>query len=102
MSENNDAVNAGNEPRGHFIKQFIANDLAEGKNGGIVVTGYKGKDTKLYIPPVLDGKKVTTIDSCAFDHNYYFEYVSIPHGVTHIGESAIEETAKKYNWEKIF
>ncbi len=40
MSENNDAVNAGNEPRGHFIKQFIANDLAEGKNGGIVVTRF--------------------------------------------------------------
>ena len=32
--------NAATESRGHFIKQFIADDLAEGKNGGIVVTRF--------------------------------------------------------------
>ena len=40
MSENNGTGASPAEPRGHFIKQFIADDVAAGRNGGVVVTRF--------------------------------------------------------------
>ncbi len=40
MAENSESALSSGESRGHFIQQFIADDLAEGRNGGIVVTRF--------------------------------------------------------------
>ena len=64
-------------------------------DGEATVTGYVGQDTKVYIPPTLDGVKVTAIGKNAFARNAAIEYVSIPHGVTHIGIDAFSNTSLK-------
>ena len=45
-------------------------------------------DTELYIPPVIDGYKVTIIGDSAFYEERSITYVSIPYGVTIIDDEA--------------
>ena len=59
------------------------------KNGEVVVTGYSGKPTSVYIPKMLnlDGREypVTQIGSSAFKNCQSLIFISIPECITTIG-----------------
>ena len=46
-------------------------------DGTVQIIGYTGDDTKLVIPAVLDGKKVSSIGVDAFEGCYSLEQVTI-------------------------
>ena len=54
-------------------------------DGTVVITRYKGKEERLAIPDVLDGKKVTSIGDSAFLNLDSLTSVSIPDSVAQIG-----------------
>lgn len=49
------------------------------------ITGYKGKETRLHIPPIIRGKEVWGISDGAFQGNHDLEAVWIPEGLNYIG-----------------
>jgi len=53
----------------------------------VTITGYTGSDTNVIIPATIAGKTVTAIDDSAFA-NCVFTDITIPDGVTSIGDSA--------------
>ncbi|MFT3952204.1 MAG: leucine-rich repeat domain-containing protein [Oscillospiraceae bacterium] len=58
-------------------------------DGTVEVTGYTGSETAMVIPSEIDGKSVTKIGDNAFSWNSFsFTMVTIPSGVTSIGERA--------------
>ncbi len=67
--------------------QYVA---VEGSAQDIEVTGYKGSRTEVTIPSELDGKKVVSIGEAAFADNYKLKKVTLPAGVTAIGEGAFQ------------
>jgi hypothetical protein len=56
----------------------------------VYIKGYNGCDTNVVIPEEIDGHKVTSIENEAFEYNKYIVSVSIPSGVTDIGEYAFD------------
>lgn len=57
-------------------------------DGTVQIIGYTGDDTKLVIPAVLDGKKVSSIGADAFEGCYSLEQVTISNGIEQIGADA--------------
>ena len=60
------------------------------ENGNAIITGYTGEETKIVIPPKIDGYPVIRIGARAFKDNRHIDNIIIPNGVTSIGESAFE------------
>ena len=58
------------------------------------VTGYRGKDTELAIPAVLDGCAVTCIGKKAFLSNKMLRQISLPESVVRIDDWAFAYCAK--------
>ncbi|MCR5652341.1 MAG: leucine-rich repeat domain-containing protein, partial [Ruminococcus sp.] len=57
-------------------------------NGSVEITGYKGSDTALSIPMIIDRRFVTGIDSFAFANNSALKSVVLPETVKTIGNNA--------------
>ena len=60
------------------------------EDGEAVITGYTGSKTDIVIPAEIDGFKVASIDSCAFEDNTDLVSVRICDGVREIEWSAFE------------
>ena len=58
------------------------------KNSKITITKYKGKETELTIPNIIDGKPVVEIGENAFSNCSSLTNIEIPSGVTSIGDYA--------------
>ncbi len=54
----------------------------------ISISGYTGKDTELNIPATIDGYVVSGIADHAFEANWDITSVTLPNGLSVIGESA--------------
>lgn len=57
----------------------------------VVVTGYTGTGTTVTIPPVINGKAVTSVGSGAFTGNLYLEEAILPDTVMEVGSSAFSD-----------
>jgi hypothetical protein len=88
-------------PEGYFKtdKAITANAETEFKEYGdytyseidentVEITGYTGSDTKITIPSVIDGKKVTSIGESAFWYCTSLTSINIPNSVKSIGDWA--------------
>jgi len=71
-------------------------------NGGLVITGYTGNDTAITIPATINGRQVIGIEGYFNEEEgitrSVFEgktisSVTIPNGITYIGDGAFYETA---------
>lgn len=58
------------------------------------ITGYRGKDTALAVPPVIDGRAVTRIGKKAFLSNKLLKEISLPGSVARIDDWAFAYCAK--------
>ncbi|MGN1403077.1 MAG: leucine-rich repeat domain-containing protein [Ruminococcus sp.] len=58
------------------------------EDGTISITGYSGSDTALNVPATIDGYVVSAIDNHAFEANWDITSVTLPNGLTAIGEGA--------------
>lgn len=59
---------------------------------GVVITGYNGTDTRVFIPSGIDGEEVRSIGESAFSGKTTLRYVSLPSTVERIGKSAFQNT----------
>jgi hypothetical protein len=55
---------------------------------GVVIVKYMGKATDVVIPTAIDGMPVVEIGGYAFESNKSLKTVTIPEGVTSIGDDA--------------
>ena len=62
-------------------------------NGAITITGYTGSDGSMVIPAMTNGFPVTSIGAKAFYEDSYLTNISIPNGVTTIGDFAFVYTS---------
>ena len=60
-------------------------------DGTIEIIYYYGCDEVIIIPSEIDGRKVTGIQRFAFSINDYLKSITIPDGVTSIGDSAFSD-----------
>lgn len=60
----------------------------------VTITSYNGNDANLLLPDTLGGYPVTTIGDNAFYQCYSLISVTIPNGVTSIGDGAFRCTQK--------
>lgn len=58
------------------------------EDGTLEITGYQGNDTELVIPAEINGKRVTSIGSYAFDGCSSLTGIELPAGITSIGVNA--------------
>ena len=58
------------------------------RSDGICLTAYVGSETKVSVPAILNGQKVTRIGSRCFKGNENLTEVEIPHGIRSIGDEA--------------
>lgn len=58
------------------------------EDGTISITGYSGSETALNVPATIDGYVVSAIDNHAFEANWDITSVTLPNGLTTIGEGA--------------
>ena len=57
-------------------------------DGTISISGYTGTETDLNLPSTLDGYVVSAIDDHAFEANWELTSITLPSGLTSIGEGA--------------
>lgn len=70
-------------------------------DGTIEIEKYTGNESKVEIPTIIDGKKVTSIGCEAFFECINVMDIIIPDTINHIGKDAIKETGyynKSTNW----
>ena len=67
---------------------YYSDYILEYTDDGIIIKGYRGNDSNLDIPYMIQNKQVIAIDDCAFIGNTFIEQVSIPVGVKVIEEKA--------------
>ena len=60
------------------------------EDGGIRLTGYTGREERLYIPDTVGGEKVTEIGGGCFAGNAWLKRVTVPEGVVKIGDYGFE------------
>ena len=63
-------------------------------DGSIEITGYRGTDMDVRIPPTIDGKRVTAIGERTFMNDVFVSSAVIPEGVTTIGADAFSGCKK--------
>ncbi|MDO4544479.1 MAG: leucine-rich repeat domain-containing protein, partial [Clostridia bacterium] len=74
------------------VQASNASDFQYEVTGGTaIVTGYKGADTALEIPSVIDGYRVTGIGENAFEDYDDIVSVTLPEGITSIGNGAFSD-----------
>ena len=86
-----DSAGEGTSKTENDIKEIPVSDLEYADNselGGIEIKKYNGKDTNIKIPSVIDGKSVTSIGKEAFLQRSSPTSITIPDGVTSIGDWA--------------
>lgn len=64
------------------------------EDGTIAVSGYVGSDAVISVPDNIDGMTVTAIEDHAFEANWDLTDVTLPEGITYIGESAFMDCGK--------
>lgn len=62
----------------------------EEKNGGLILTGWKGTEAELQIPSEINGKAVTEVGESCFAGNIGLKIIRLPEGITAIGDYAFE------------
>ncbi len=72
---------------GNWYYRVVLND-DDSESDEIWITGYDGKAKNLTIPSEIDGKKVVGLSNVVLSVNWRIESVTIPEGVTEIGENA--------------
>ncbi|MDD6489638.1 MAG: leucine-rich repeat domain-containing protein [Clostridia bacterium] len=80
LSQNVNAVEQAS-PASDF--HYVSNS-----DGGITITGYKGRDTDIVIPSEIDGKKVISIGDGAFGFCKSLISITIPDSIKSIGKDA--------------
>ncbi|MDE6020114.1 MAG: leucine-rich repeat domain-containing protein [Ruminococcus sp.] len=73
------------------VQEYTSNTdylYVKNEDGTIAISGYSGKDSVLNVPDNIDGQKVTAIDDHAFEANWTIEEITLPDGITYIGEGA--------------
>ncbi len=63
-------------------------DYEMNDDGTIAITGYSGTETALEIPATIDGYVVSAISNHAFEANWNLVSVTMPNGLTSVGEGA--------------
>jgi len=58
------------------------------KDDKVIITGYKGNETNIVIPPYIDGNPVTVIGESAFKEQREIISIVIPHGVISVDNYA--------------
>lgn len=56
----------------------------------MIITGYSGRDSFIYIPDTYEGLKITAIDDKVFIDNKTVKYVRLPKYISNIGASAFQ------------
>lgn len=65
-------------------------DYRENADGSLTITGYRGAESSLEIPAVLEGRPVTGIGEGCFAGALCLRKVRVPEGVEQIGDYAFE------------
>ena len=81
IGDNNDKLKSATVYYG--INDYYYKDLDDGT---LEIVGYYGSDTRIKIPSEINGKKVTSIGSSAFQNGSRLDNVTIPNGITSIGD----------------
>ena len=78
----------GTPARAAELSDYTYTVLADGT---VSITGYKGKETKLELPAVLNGAAVTAIADHAFEFDQDLTAVTLPDSLTSIGAYAFND-----------
>ena len=73
-------------------ENFISGDYEYSllDDGTIEISKYIGSDKEITIPDTIDGKKVTSIGNCVFEHCIGLESITIPENITNIENMAFD------------
>ena len=77
-------------PFSHAAEIIDGYTYATADTGGAILTGYTGHDSKLVIPDMIGGKAVTEIGDGCFSGNAWPQRVTVPEGVTRLGDYSFE------------
>lgn len=64
------------------------------EDGTVCITDYKGSDTEIEVPAVIDGKQVTEIGYVAFYNCGDLTEITVPEGVTQMGKASLQGCKK--------
>ncbi len=81
VADNADATDSSATSTGSY--SYSVND-----DGTISINGYSGTDAELNLPSTLDGYVVSAIKDHAFEANWDLTSITLPSGLTSIGEGA--------------
>ena len=73
-------------------ENFISGDYEYSllNDGTVEISEYIGSDKEITIPDTIDGKKVTSIGNCVFEHCIGLESITIPENITNIENMAFD------------